>query len=234
MTLINCENLSFAYSGNYVLKNLSFSVEEGDYLCIVGENGAGKSTLVKGLLKLKKPASGSIVFDKTIKSKEIGYLPQSSPNQKDFPASVYEIVLSGCLNKLGFGIFYTKKQKDLAIENMRKLGIYDLKDSCYRELSGGQKRRVLLARALCAGNKLILLDEPATGLDPLVTRELYQIIKMVNEEFKVSIIMVSHDIKSTLEYANKILHIRGEKTFFGSVKEYKNNELAKEFLGGEI
>ncbi len=232
MALVTCENLSFAYSGNYVLKNLSFSIEKGDYLCIVGENGAGKSTLIKGLLNLKKPSSGFISYDKSIGKKEIGYLPQSSPSQKDFPASVYEIVLSGCLNKLGFKIFYTKKEKNLAIEKMYELGIFDIRNACYRELSGGQKRRVLLARALCAGDKLIILDEPATGLDPLVIRDLYQIVKKINQDDNISIIMVSHDINSAIKYANKILHIKDGETFFGSVEDYKKIPLAKRFLGG--
>ncbi len=231
MNLIKCENLSFAYSGNYVIKNLSFTVDEGDYLCVLGENGAGKSTLIKGLLKLKKPASGSISFSENLKAKDIGYLPQLSPNQKDFPASVNEIVLSGCLNKIRFKPFYGKKEKELAKKNMEKLGVLEIKNACYRELSGGQKRRVLLARALCAGSKVMLLDEPATGLDPVVTKELYEIIKKVNNEFNLSVIMVSHDIKSTLQYANKILHVRNEDTFFGSVEEYKNSELGKRFLG---
>ncbi len=231
MSLIKLDRVSFAYSGVNVIKDLSFSIDDGDYLCIVGENGAGKSTLIKGLLNLKKVSSGKIIKDKSLKEKEIGYLPQASPMQNDFPASVFEIVLSGCLNKIGLRPFYTKKEKELAIKYIKKLNILDLEDACYRELSGGQKRRVLLARALCSTSKLIILDEPCTGLDPVVTRELYQIIKQVNDEMGISIIMVSHDIKSSLEYANKVLHIHGEETFFGSIEDYKQSAVGKRFLG---
>ncbi len=230
MNLIKLDNVSFAYSGVSVLKDLSFNVDEGDYLCIVGENGAGKSTLIKGLLNLKKANSGKISKDKSLKGKEIGYLPQASPMQNDFPASVFEIVLSGCLNKIGLRPFYTKKEKKIARDYMKKLNILDLEHSCYRELSGGQKRRVLLARALCSTSKLIILDEPCTGLDPIVTRELYQIIKQVNDEMGISIIMVSHDIKSSLEYANKVLHINGEDTFFGTIEDYRQSAVGKRFL----
>ncbi len=232
MSLIECKNVSFAYSGVYVVKDLSFTLDKGDYLCILGENGAGKSTLIKGLLKLKKPKSGSIVMNKEIRTNEIGYLPQASPAQNDFPASVFEIVISGLLSKLGFRPFYGKKEREIARKYMEKLNILDLEHACYRELSGGQKRRVLLARALCSSSKVILLDEPCTGLDPVVTRELYQIIKDVNEKMGVSIIMVSHDIKSSLDYANKVLHLHGEDTFFGSLEDYKNSSVGKRFLEG--
>lgn len=230
MSLLSCENVSLAYGGTYAIKNLSFTLEEGDYLCVVGENGAGKSTLIKGLLKLKKPVSGSIRTGAGLKANEIGYLPQQNPEQNDFPASVFEIVLSGCLSKLGFRPFYSKKEKELARSYMQKLNILDLEHAAYSELSGGQKRRVLLARALCSTSKVILLDEPCTGLDPLVTRELYQIIKQVNKELGISIIMVSHDIKSALEYANKVLHIHGQETFFGSLEDYKKSPVGKRFL----
>ncbi len=231
MNLIKLDNVSFAYSGVNVINNLSFSIDEGDYLCIVGENGAGKSTLIKGLLNLKKASSGNIIKDKSLKEKEIGYLPQASPMQNDFPASVFEIVLAGCLNKIGLRPFYTKKEKKFARKYMKKLNILDLEHSCYRELSGGQQRRVLLARALCSTSKLFILDEPCTGLDPVVTRELYQIIKQVNVEMGISIIMVSHDIKSSLEYANKVLHINDENTFFGTIEDYRQSAVGKRFLG---
>ena len=164
--LITCEKLSFAYDGTIVLKELDFSVQQNDYLCIVGENGAGKSTLIKGLLKLKKPISGIIRMENGLQAKQIGYLPQQTVVQKDFPTSVYEVVLSGCLTSLGIVPFYTKKEKARVNENLKKMGIEHLKNRCYRELSGGQQQRVLLARALCATKKLILLDEPAAGLDP--------------------------------------------------------------------
>ena len=192
MELISCNNVSFSYENTSVIKDLSFSVNSGDYLCIVGENGSGKSTLIKGLLGLKNPSSGQIVRGSELKSNEIGYLPQQTPAQKDFPASVFEVVLSGRLNSRGIRPFYTKNDKKIAEENIHRLGIEHLQKRSYRELSGGQQQRVLLARALCASKKLLLLDEPVTGLDPIVTEEMYRLIDELNKKEKITIIMVSH------------------------------------------
>ena len=173
MSLISCENLAFAYEGMTVLQNVNFTVGQGDYLCIIGENGAGKSTLMKGLLGLKKPSAGSVTFGDGLRAREIGYLPQQTPVQKDFPASVQEVVLSGCLSGMGLRPFYGKEEREKAARNIEALEITDLKDRCYRDLSGGQQQRVLLARALCATKKVILLDEPVAGLDPRVTINMY-------------------------------------------------------------
>lgn len=232
MNLITCENLSFTYDGKTAVKDLNFVVQQRDYLCIVGENGAGKSTLIKGLLRLKKPSTGSIGMENGLKSKEIGYLPQQTVVQKDFPASVYEVVLSGCLNRLGCKPFYTKKEKAQADENLKRMGVEGLKDRCYRELSGGQQQRVLLARALCATKKLILLDEPAAGLDPVATQELYSLIHRINEDLGITVIMVSHDIQSTVMYAKHILHLHHGQLFFGTMEEYQNSEVGIRFIGG--
>lgn len=231
MSLIKCDNISFSYDTKIVLENLSFNVENKDYLCIVGDNGAGKSTLIKGLLGLKGLLKGSIEYSDGLKQNEIGYLPQQTVVQKDFPASVSEIVKSGTLNKMGFFPFFTKKEKNIAIYNMKLLGIDSIKNSCYRELSGGQQQRVLLARALCATKKLLLLDEPTAGLDPLAQNSLYEIIKKINES-GITIIMVSHDIQKAVMYANKILHIEKNNIFFGTTEEYKNNAISKRYLGG--
>ena len=181
MSQIICNNITLGYDGKAVVENLSFSVEKGDYLCILGENGAGKSTLVKALLKLKKPMSGEIVMDESAERTGIGYLPQQTEIQRDFPASVYEIVLSGCVRGLGKKPFFGRQQKKLAMENMKKLGIENLAKCCYRELSGGQQQRALLARALCASKNILLLDEPAAGLDPVATNEMYSIISDLNK-----------------------------------------------------
>lgn len=232
MALIECKNLSFSYDGNIVLEGVNFALDKGDYLCIVGENGAGKSTLIKGLLGLKPASSGNIFMQKGLESKYIGYLPQQTQVQKDFPANVYEIVLSGCLNRLGFLPFFTKKERNIAEENIAKLGIEDLKSACYRDLSGGQQQRVLLARALCAGKDLLLLDEPVAGLDPLVSHEMYQVISKINCEMQTTLIMVSHDINTAIDYANKVLHLKRSQIFFGSTDEYKKTAIAKKFLGG--
>lgn len=234
MALIKCEDLSIAYEGQTVVHDLSFGVGQADYLCIVGENGSGKSTLVKSLLGLKAPVKGNITFGDGLKQNEIGYLPQQNDVQKDFPASVYEVVLSGRLNSRGFRPFYTASDKEKARENMELLGILDLEKQCFRDLSGGQKQRVLLARALCATKKLLLLDEPVTGLDPIVTQEFYQLINEINKKSRIAVVMVSHDIESTMEYASHILHLQETALFFGPAEEYKESGVGKVFLkGGE-
>ena len=232
MSLLKCENLSFAYDGVTVVSNLNFSVEEGNYLCIIGENGAGKSTLIKGLLRLKKPSAGRVEMGEGLKATEIGYLPQQTQIQKDFPASVREVVLSGCLNRMGLRPFYSRVEKERAHEKMEALEILDLQDQCYRDLSGGQQQRVLLARAMCAAHKLILLDEPVSGLDPVATRSLYAQIARINETTGLTVIMVAHDIDASLRYASHILHLGQEgQLFFGTQKEYLRSAVYHEFLG---
>jgi zinc transport system ATP-binding protein len=223
MALIACKNVSLGYEGRIVTEQLYFEVNSGDYLCIVGENGSGKSTLVNALLNLKIPISGEIITSDGLKPTEIGYLPQQTVVQKDFPASVWEIVLSGCLNRCGLRPFYNKAEKQLAMDNMEKLGIKQLSKSCYRELSGGQQQRVLLARALCATKKLLLLDEPVSGLDPNAAKELYDLIDRLNKEDKITVIMVSHDIEATLKYATHILHVSHVPLFFGRKEEYETS-----------
>ncbi len=212
---ISCKNLNLGYDNHVVAKNINFEVNAGDYLCIVGENGSGKSTLVKTLLSLNKPVSGEIIFG-DVKRNEIGYLPQQTIIQKDFPASVREIIISGCQKP--FKPFYTKNDYKRCEENIERLNITSFVKKSYRDLSGGQQQRVLLARALCATEKMLLLDEPVAGLDPIVTEEMYNIIEKLNRE-GITIIMISHDIKSALKYANKILHV-GPNVFFGSKDEY--------------
>ncbi len=233
MSLFICKDLSFSYEGRAVVSNLCFKVEKGDYLCIVGENGSGKSTLIKGLLRLKTPSKGDIQVGEGLKFNEIGYLPQQTIIQKDFPASVYEVVLSGCLNSLGLRPFYGKTERKIANENIDRLRLNDIKNKCYRDLSGGQQQRVLLARALCATKKLLLLDEPVAGLDPIVTKELYGFIKQINTEMKITIIMVSHDIKSTVQYASHILHLKNEQLFYGETEDYLKSSVGSIFCGGE-
>ncbi len=212
MALIKTENLTLSYENMTVIKDLSFEVNSGDYLCIVGENGSGKSTLVKALLSLKKPVDGSITFGDGLLQREIGYLPQQTNAQRDFPASVSEVVISGCLNSRGIRPFYSSRERKIAAENMERLGITDLKKRSYRELSGGQQQRVLLARALCATKKLLLLDEPVSGLDPMVTAELYEFISRINKT-GVTVIMVTHDMTAALKYASHILCMTEDNWF---------------------
>ncbi|MGL5259868.1 MAG: metal ABC transporter ATP-binding protein [Lachnospiraceae bacterium] len=225
MSQILCEDLKLGYDGKSILENLSFEVNEGDYLCIIGENGSGKSTLMKVLLNLKSPMEGIIKMGDGVSSTQIGYLPQQTDIQKDFPASIEEIVRSGCLNQCGLRPFYTKEEKNRANEAMKQLGILDMKKRCYRELSGGQQQRVLLARAICATSKLLLLDEPVAGLDPNATIEMYQMIELLNKK-GISIIMISHDVNASIQQCSHVLHI-GNKSilFYGRKEEYlsKNN-----------
>ena len=231
MALLKCEKLTLGYDGRAVATDISFEINSGDYLCIVGENGSGKSTLVKTLLGLQTPISGEIVFGDGLKSKEIGYLPQQTVVQRDFPASVQEIVISGCLGRQGLKPFYSKEDKKRAKEAIERMDIGSLRNRCYRELSGGQQQRVLLARALCATQRILLLDEPVTGLDPMVTAEMYALIKTLNEQ-GITIIMISHDINAAVEYASHILHI-GSSYFFGTTDEYIASEKSNAFLAGK-
>ncbi|MBQ9492616.1 MAG: ABC transporter ATP-binding protein [Oscillibacter sp.] len=224
MAQLTCQDLSLGYEGREILGHLSFSVQAGDYLCIVGENGSGKTTLMKTILGLHAPLRGQIITGDGLKQNEIGYLPQQTPVQRDFPASVREIVLSGCQGRCGLRPFYTRAEKRLAADNMEKLGLSPLAGRCYRELSGGQQQRVLLARALCATQKLLLLDEPVSGLDPKVTAELYQLIADLNARDGITVIMISHDISAALRYASHILHI-GDRVFFGARDEYPKSGL---------
>lgn len=228
MTYISCRDLQLGYDGQVVTGGINFDVEEGDYLCIIGENGAGKSTLMKALMNLNKPISGEISFSDEIKRNEIGYLPQNKDFQRDFPASVREIVISGCLSKCGLRPFYNRSEKKTAEDNMKRMDIWDLRRKCYRELSGGQQQRVLLARALCATGKLLLLDEPVTGLDYKVTCEFYGLLSDLNKS-GVSIVMVSHDLEEAMGHANKILQIGREQVFFGDKNEYLLSESWKAF-----
>jgi len=217
MPQVACHDLALDYEGKTVVSNLSFAVNAGDYFCIVGENGSGKSTLMKALLKLKAPMSGKIEIGDGLLQNEIGYLPQQTVVQKDFPASVREVVRSGCLNRCGMRPFYNAAEKMMAEESMDRLGIAHLAKRCYRELSGGQQQRVLLARALCATRKILLLDEPVAGLDPKASIEMYDVIESLNSE-DITIIMISHDIAASVKYASHILHIGNQSSLFSGTK----------------
>ena len=218
MALLTCQELCLGYDGREILHNLNFEIHTGEYLCIVGENGSGKSTLMKTILGLQQPMSGKVLTGDGLAQNEIGYLPQQTVVQKDFPATVWEIVLSGCQGRCGLRPVYTKEEKQLAAENIEKMSITHLTKRCYRELSGGQQQRVLLARALCATKKMLLLDEPVSGLDPKVTSKMYALIEKLNKE-GITVIMISHDLNAALTYASHILHI-GDTVFFGTKAEY--------------
>jgi zinc transport system ATP-binding protein len=235
MPQLSCQELTLGYEGKTVVSNLTFTVNTGDYLCIVGENGSGKSTLMKTLLNLKTPMSGRIVTGDGLAPDEIGYLPQQTAAQKDFPASVREVVRSGCLNRCGFRPFYSKKEKQMAEDNMKKLGIAAIAKRCYRELSGGQQQRVLLARALCSARKILLLDEPVAGLDPQAAIEMYALITQMNDS-GITIIMISHDTACSIKYASHVLHIGNHSAlFFGTKEDYLKSEAGRVYAaaGGE-
>ena len=235
MAHLKCVEVDLGYDGKTIVSKLSFAVNPGDYLCIVGENGSGKSTLMKTILRLMAPLAGRIAMGGGLAHNEIGYLPQQTVVQRDFPASVREVVQSGCLNRCGMRPFYTHAEKKMAEENMEKLGITPLARRCYRELSGGQQQKTLLARALCATRKILLLDEPVAGLDPKATGEMYDLIAALNES-GTSIIMISHDISASLRYASHILHIAGQSAyFFGTRDEYLCSDIGRLYaaIGGE-
>ena len=229
MALISCENLTMRYENVTVLENLSFSVERGDYLCIVGENGSGKSTLVKAILGLKTPSAGKIVFGEGLRQDQIGYLPQQTGIQRDFPACVQEIVLSGCLNRPGLP-FYTRADRARAASAIAKMDLGGLEKRSYRTLSGGQQQRVLLARALCATKSLLLLDEPVTGLDPLAQEQMYELLEGLNKSEQVTILMVSHDVRCASSHASHILHLNEDAAFFGTTRAYRESEIGRRFL----
>ena len=231
MAQLICRDVALGYEGREIVHGLNFEVEAGDYLCIVGENGSGKSTLMRTILGLQAPMSGRIETGEGLKQTEIGYLPQQTVVQRDFPASVWEIVLSGCQNRCGLRPFYGRAEKRIARENIEKLELTPLVNRCYRELSGGQQQRVLLARALCTTPRMLLLDEPVSGLDPKVTGEMYRIIDDINKKDGITVVMISHDLEAALGYADHILHI-GKRVFFGTREEYLKSEAAVGFATG--
>lgn len=233
-SLIQCSHADFGYENQDAVVDVTMEVNPGDYICIVGENGSGKSTLMKGLLGLLKPTKGTISVSDELKKSGIGYLPQQTAAQKDFPATVGEVVLSGCLSRRGNRPFYFGKEKKLAEKNMERLGISELEGQCYRDLSGGQQQRTLIARALCATDRLLILDEPITGLDPSAILEFYEIIGKLNRKEGVAILMVSHDIANVVKQAGKILHLKREVLFYGTTKEYLESSAGHIYLGGEL
>lgn len=231
MPVLTCNDVTFSYNGTPVASDINLSIEQGDYLCIVGENGSGKTTLMKGILGLQKPDSGEVIYQ-SIEKNEIGYLPQQSAIQKDFPASVYEVVISGCLNKIKGLPIYRKTDKEKAEKYMEWLEVTEFRKKSYRALSGGQQQRVLLARALCAADKILLLDEPVTGLDPVMSAELYDIIEKLNKERNMTIVMISHDMASAVKYGSKILHMEKTPVFYGKKEDYLQTDVYRKMTGG--
>ena len=232
MTLIKCDNLKIGYSSNKVLNKVNLEINNGEFICIVGNNGTGKTTLVKTLLRLTPAISGRIVYDHTVKN-TMGYLQQNLQVNEDFPATVYEIVLSGCLSKMGYRMFYGKKEKELALGYMKELGILELKNMPFKRLSGGQQQRVLIARALCSTEKILFLDEPLKGLDFNASNQLFEIISHINKEYGVTIVMITHNIEIALKYISKIVYLDLGKSFVGTPKEFLESEYAKSLVGGD-
>ncbi len=229
MSIVKLTNVSLGYNSNKVISNLSFIINEGEYVYIIGENGVGKSTLIKGILGLMKPSSGTIKYN-GIEQKEIGYLPQLSTSMQNFPASVHEVVLSGTLNSRGVLPTYSKQNKELVEKVLKQLNINNLKHKSFKELSGGQQRRVLLARAMCSTAKVLIMDEPITGLDPKASKDFYELVYKLNKEHKITTIVVSHDIKAALKYADKVLHLTAKEYFYGEVEECRKNIISQYFV----
>lgn len=232
MALITCEQLRLGYDGREIVSGLSFTVNSGDYLCIVGENGSGKSTLMRTVLGLQQPLGGQVRLGDGLRASQIGYLPQQTVVQRDFPATVWEVVLSGCQGGCGLRPYYNREEKARARKNIESMELTALTKRCYRELSGGQQQRVLLARALCATTKLLVLDEPVSGLDPKVTAELYAHIRRINRA-GITVVMVSHDVDAAIRDASHILHI-GDSLFFGSKADYLRSGVGRRYLGGGL
>ena len=230
MAQITCNDITLAYNGKPVLTNLSFSVSEGEYLCIVGENGTGKSTLIRAILGLFSPAHGEIVFGEGLSRRDVGYLPQQTAVQRDFPASVIEIVLTGLLGRRGLRPFYTRKEREEARLVMKELSIDDLARESYRSLSGGQQQRVLLARALLAARKMILLDEPTASLDPIATEDFYALIRRLCREKGITVLMVTHDLSVVRRDCDKILHLGMEPPLFMPLAEYESSTVGQSYL----
>lgn len=232
--LIVCRNVSLGYEGQSVLTHLDLRVQSGDYLCVVGDNGSGKSTLLRGLLGLLPPQSGEIWRAPELRQGAVGYLPQQTQAQRDFPATALEVVLSGCLNRKGLRFFYTAAEKTQALQNLGKLGVLELKDQSYRNLSGGQQQRVLLARALCAASRLLILDEPITGLDPAAAQDLYKTLAYLNRTEGMAVIMVTHDLRPALRDAGTVLHIGRRGTFLGTPQAYLSSPYGRRFKEAEL
>ncbi len=233
MAILECENLTLAYDSNIIIDKLSFKVNKGDYVCIIGVNGSGKSTLVKAILGLKNPSQGTIAYGDKLAKTQIGYLSQQNESHKDFPASVLEVVLSGCLNHKKISPFFPNSLKKIARDQIKLLELEPIAKKSFQELSGGQRQRVLLARALCSTQSLLLLDEPVSGLDPGVTELMYKTVKDLNDK-GMTIIMVSHDVRAAIRYSSHVLHLDKDQSFFGTKDEYLKSDKAKRLLKGDV
>lgn len=232
MTLIECKRLSVGYDKKVVCKDINFKVEEGDYLCILGENGSGKSTLLKTILGLNKAVFGKVIFEKSLSKNKLGYLPQQNDFQKDFPATVKEVVMSGFISQMGLRPFYNKAEKNKANGIIEFLGLENLTKNGFKELSGGQQQRVLLARALCATDKILVLDEPTNGLDSKTTNQFYKLLKNLNNS-GLTIIMVSHNLDKVMEYASHIVYLKDSMIFNGTKQEFESSDIMSALKVGE-
>lgn len=232
MTLIECKRLSVGYDKKVVCKDINFKVEEGDYLCIMGENGSGKSTLLKTILGLNKAVFGKVIFEKSLSKNKLGYLPQQNDFQKDFPATVKEVIMSGFISQMGLRPFYNKAEKNKANGIIEFLGLENLTKNGFKELSGGQQQRVLLARALCATDKILVLDEPTNGLDSKTTNQFYKLLKNLNNS-GLTIIMVSHNLDKVMEYASHIVYLKDSMIFNGTKQEFESSDIMSALKVGE-
>ena len=234
MKLIECKKLNIGYGNKVVCKDINLTIEKGQYVCVVGENGCGKSTLLKTILGLNKAVSGKVIFDDNFKSSSIGYMPQQSEIQRDFPATVYEIIMSGFLGQMKFRPFYNKAEKEKANKIMQELDIADLAKKSFKELSGGQQQRVFLARALCATDEVLVMDEPVNALDSKAIRKFYSLIKKLNVDNGLTIIMVTHNIDKVIKYATDVVYLKNKMEFAGKKEEFLQSEYAQVFKLEEV
>jgi zinc transport system ATP-binding protein len=219
-SILELKQLRLGFGDNIVINNASLVLEEGDFACIVGANGAGKSTLVRAILGLIKPLGGDIHYCGDLKQTQIGYLPQETRPDSNFPATVEEIVLSGCLGHMGWKPFYCHKEKQHIRRSLKILGIESLAKKRFVDLSGGQKQKVLLARSLSATTKMIILDEPSNSLDHKSRKDFYKTLKNLNREQGLTILMITHDLDADDLIGNKVIAIKEGKVTLSETNDY--------------
>lgn len=216
--ILEVKNLKVSYNSHTAIENVSFKINQGEYIALVGENGSGKSTLIKAIMGLKKEDEGEVKFDLDLS--EVSYLAQTDLKGIDFPATSKEIIMTGC-QKRGKLPFYTKQDKENFKQVVQELKIEDLINKRIGDLSGGQKQRVLLARSLIRNPKMIILDEPQTGLDVNITKELYKILEKLNKEKNVTIMMATHDLDELESIKPRIICIAKTIKYDGKFEEWK-------------
>ncbi|MBI4824786.1 MAG: metal ABC transporter ATP-binding protein [Nitrospirae bacterium] len=234
--VISVNGLTFRYNSMTVLRDISLSVSKGDYVGLVGPNGSGKSTLIKTLLGLIMPDEGNVsLFGRSPQDfhewHKVGYVPQKATSfNPNFPAVVEEIVSLGIISKKGFPKQLNKSDYEAIDRALALMDISGIKDRLFGELSGGQQQRVAIARAVVSEPELLILDEPATALDPETRERFFGILMELNSKANTTIILVTHDIGSIGKYASRLLYLDKEIIFFGSFEDFcVSSEMSRYF-----